>query len=160
VKRGNYICSRRHGGCPNPQSITATASEAWALERAEIYYRRRAAEAIRDDADRVQRLERRGEIDAALHELASVEARRTLGEDWLPMMRRLRAEKVEIDAHGAPIDIDAVKSWDDLTLDGKWAVLRRIAPHGAVVDPMVSRKRPELRLSLLDYPKLDAELGT
>src|SRR5579864_6402964 len=120
IKRGNYICSRRHGGCATPQSISADAAERWAIKEAETYHRRYIAEAIRDDGAHAHRLERLGEITAAIHDLGSVEARRNLGEDWLQMIRQLREEKTTLERQAVPV-LAGARSWDDLTIDGKWA---------------------------------------
>ncbi|MDE2104777.1 MAG: recombinase family protein [Patescibacteria group bacterium] len=156
VKRGNYICSRRHGGCPRPQSISAEAAERWALKEAATVHTDLRARQVADDGTYARALERRGEIEAALHELASIEIRRELGEDWLPMMRRLRAEKAAIDKQDAPAITIGVEPWEDLPLERKWAELRRIAPLGALVSPVVQRMRPDLRLAFI-VDDLDAD---
>jgi DNA invertase Pin-like site-specific DNA recombinase len=162
VPRGNYLCSRRHGGCENPQSISANAAERWALKEAAIAHRALRARQITEDGTLARDLERRGEIDAALHDLASVRMRKELGEDWLPMMRRLRAEKAEIDkiASTRPSVSMGIEPWDDLPIERKWAELRRIAPLGALVSPVVARMRPDLRLAfIVEDLDADTEMG-
>ncbi len=161
VKRGNYLCSRRHGGCEQPQSISADPAEKWALKQAESVHNDLRSQEIVDDGTLAHELERRGEIEAALHDLASIEMRKTLGEDWLPMMRRLRAEKAELDKHteARPMVTSGREPWDKLPLERKWAELRRIAPLGALVSPTVSRMRPDLRLAFIDDLDADTEVS-
>jgi hypothetical protein len=116
-------------------------------------------EGIEEDGALARALSERDQVEAALHELASVEMRRELGEDWLPMMRKLRAEKADVDKRlmvgrrqaGRPAQVVA---WDDLERVDQWGVLRDMAPSGAVVGPRAGR--PVDRLRFVD----DLEPGT
>lgn len=162
VLRGNYVCSRRRdGGCPSPQSISADAAERWAMSQVETLHQAARFEEIATDGRNAQRLERRAQVEAALHDLASVDMRRELGEDWLPMMRKLRAEKAEIDAATVSAPLGRTVSWEDLDEAGRWVRLRDIAPHGALVGPALGRGRhgrPADRLGFIDPAQTDAEL--
>jgi hypothetical protein len=161
TKRGNYICSRRHGGCERPQSISADPAERWALEQAEQIHEGLRVGAIAVEQADPDALRRRGEIEAALHELASVDARRDLGDDWLPMMRRLRAEKEAIEKADPPRPPQDAKSWEDLTDPERLARLRSIAHLGALVGPALGRGRhgrPADRLAIIEDTEGDAVL--
>ena len=162
-KRGNYICSRRHGGCERPVSISATIAEAWALSESERLQARFRVEVVADDGPDAEDLRRRAEVESALHELASVDARRDLGEDWLPMMRRLRAEKAEIETRTAARSTAHPTSREDMNESNRWAQLRDIAPSGALVGPAIGRGRHSRavdRLSIIDDSEADSVLST
>ena len=105
-----------------------------------------------------------GDVAVALHELASVQARRELGDDWLPMMSRLRQEKGAAEdmvrdlrrKHQVP---SSSVRWKDLTAEDCWAALRNMAPLGALVGPVVGYRNPTGRLSFIVDDELDAVAG-
>jgi hypothetical protein len=157
VARPNYKCSRRRGGCPHPQSISAQIAEDWAITQAADMYATVRMEGIEEDGALARALSERDQVEGALHDLASVEMRRELGEDWLPMMRKLRAEKADVEKRltiGRQRRPAQVIAWDDLEREDQWGVLRDMAPSGALVGPRGGR--PVDRLRFVD----DLESGT
>lgn len=144
----SYACNRRNGGCAKPQIISANAAETWALGQVERLYEHERARghlnaAAGELGDAVAEL---AEVEAALHALASVQVRRDLGDDWLVMMRQLRAEKVAKEQTVARLRERAglptgSLSWADLSEDDRWRVLRSMVPAGAAVYGAVGRGR-------------------
>lgn len=152
--RPNYKCSGRRGGCKRPQSISADPAEEWAMGEAAAMYPRWRAGASADNTALSAALADLADVERALHDLASVEARRELGDDWLPMMRRLRAQKIEMERLakaarqrvGVP---DRAVSWDDMDEAERWDTLRRMASPGALVGPAIRGQAPAGRLAFV-----------
>lgn len=144
----NYKCSRRRGGCPRPQVISARAAEKWALkEGAPMHSVVRPTDQPLDDAALLDL----AETERALHDLASLDVRRELGDDWLPMMRKLRAEKVakEMALRSQPGAPTSAVAWDDMVEADQWFELRRMAPAGALVGPAHRGGAPADRLAFI-----------
>lgn len=137
-----YKCGRRRGGCAKPQNINCAVCEEWALTQAAEMHAKRRFAATETDGRLARLLAERDEIEKALHELGSIEARRDLGEDWLPMIRQLRTQKTDV-AKQIPAAARAAgatarqEDWDDLTAAEQWQALRDMAPLGAVVGDRV-----------------------
>ena len=161
----NYACSRRNGGCERPTTISALAAEAWAIEQAaEMHEALRVAGAPDDRPDLNAAVTELGEIERALHELASVQVRRELGADWRPMISKLRAEKVEVERKVARLRVtaglpDRTVAWADLPDEDRWGALRRMAPAGAVVGPAIGRGRNARPADRLAFLVDDVEAG-
>jgi DNA invertase Pin-like site-specific DNA recombinase len=151
----SYTCNGRRGGCPSPQTISAVAAEEWAMDQAaKLYADLRVAPDDSDDQELGAAVAALAEASRALHELASVEMRRELGEDWLPMMQRLRRQKSEAEARATRLRRAAgiplrVLAWGDLATEDKWAVLRSAAPDGARVGLVGPWRDPASRLSFI-----------
>lgn len=151
-----YTCNGRRGGCPAPQSIKAEPVEKWLLEQAAEMYERLRVVADDDGDEELDRaLAKIAETEAALHELASVDMRRELGDDWVPMMSRLRSEKAECEA----IAIDRRRrlgvtfrdsvAWSEMDAEVQWSTLRRMAPDGVLVGRVAGYRDPVARLSFI-----------
>jgi DNA invertase Pin-like site-specific DNA recombinase len=158
-----YLCSR--AACESRQAISAPATEEWAMVQAEALHATLALVPVEESDEQIERaLTAVGDVAAALHELASVQARRDLGDDWLPMMSRLRAEKAAAEdvvrelrrKHQVPAG--SVR-WQDLAEEDRWAALRNMAPLGALVSPVVGYRDPVGRLSFIVDDELDAMAG-
>jgi DNA invertase Pin-like site-specific DNA recombinase len=158
-----YLCNR--AACENRQSISAPAAEQWSMAQAEALYATLALVPVEESDEQIaSALAAVGDVAVALHELASVQARRALGDDWLPMMGRLRQEKGAAEdmvrdlrrKHQVP---SSSVRWKDLTAEDCWAALRNMAPLGALVAPVVGYRNPPGRLSFIVDDELDAVAG-
>jgi DNA invertase Pin-like site-specific DNA recombinase len=158
-----YCCNGRRRGCEHPQMVSAIAAEDWALgEAASMYSSLRVAADGQHDRELSDAVERVAEVAGALHDLASIEMRRSLGEDWLPMIQRLRADKTAAEHHADDVRrrsgvlLGRSLSWEDMDEADQWSALRRMAPAGAVVGPVVGYRDPVARLSfIVDEDELD-----
>jgi DNA invertase Pin-like site-specific DNA recombinase len=161
-----YTCNGRRGGCEHPQAISAIAAENWALEQAaSMYANLRVAADGGHDRELGDSVNQVAEIATALHDLASIEMRRTLGEDWLPMIQRLRSDKTAAERHAADVRrragviLGRSLTWEDMDEPDQWSALRRMAPAGAVVGPVAGWRDPVARLSFIaNDDELDAVL--
>jgi DNA invertase Pin-like site-specific DNA recombinase len=158
-----YLCSR--AGCEGRQSISAPAAEEWAMVEAEALHATLALVPVEESDEQLERaLAAVGDVAVALHELASVHARRELGDDWMPMMSRLRQEKAAAEdvvrdlRRRYQVPARSV-SWQDLAADDRWAALRNMAPLGALVGPVVGYRNPTGRLSFIVDDELNPVAG-
>jgi hypothetical protein len=115
-------------------------------QAAAMYEHLRVASAGAERPDLAAAIRELGDAERALHELGSMQARRDLADDWLPMIRQLRAEKVELDRKVAKVrDLaglpERTLAWDDMADEDRWGALRSMAPAGALVGPFVGRGR-------------------
>jgi DNA invertase Pin-like site-specific DNA recombinase len=151
----NYKCSRRRGGCGKPQSISAPAAESWAMAEADALFSRAVWGADPSEPSGLtSALAELGEIETAIQELRSVQAKRELAEDWVPTMAAMRREreaaerKIVTERRRAGVPV-LRKPWAELDEQDRWAALRRRAPHGAVVGPARRGGRPAHRLRFI-----------
>ena len=148
-----YHCSRN--GCENRQAISAPAAEEWAMAEAQALHATLAVRPLDGDDEPLQRAHAAVEdATAALHDLASIQTRRELGEDWLPMISRLREQKALAEQTLREIRrkrglLANVVGWENLTDEDRWATLKSMAPLGALVAPVVGYRNPRARLSFI-----------
>ena len=155
-----YHCNRN--GCDARQAISAPAAEEWAMGEAQALH---ASLVLRPVGGNDGQLERAHaaleEATVALHDLASVVVRRELGDDWLPMISRLREQKVSAEQRVKEIRrkhglLAHAVGWETLSEEDRWATLRSMAPLGALVRPVVGYRNPRARLSFIVDDEPDA----
>lgn len=146
--RPNYKCSRRAVGCNHPLSISARVAEQYAMDVMDEVMegeRAQAIEAVATGTDLAILQEELLEAEAAVRELASLDARRTLGDQWVPMMGQLRNELAEVERRldaarrrsGLP---SLIRNWETLDEEGRWKALRGAVHHIAVLATAPGRR--------------------
>lgn len=160
--RPEYMCSHRAKGCARPVTISAEPVESHLLTLLDDLMTETAFEASAPSDPAARQLaDDLAEVEAMLSDLASLDMRRTLGEDWKDAVAKARAEKVKIQREYERTTrrggISALaSSWDDLDEDDRMLALRD-ALQGVVVAPAQRGRPPVERLTVVWADDADAD---